>query len=56
MSAEPVNKKILAQKYGISTTTLREWLKPFAKKIGTYRGRHFTPAQLQIIYECLGKP
>lgn len=50
------SKKELSGLYGVSTWVLRQWLKPFNKKIGEYCGKSYTPAQVKIIFEALGDP
>lgn len=46
----------LREMYGIGEKGWHAWLKPFKEKIGPLRGKQFTPAQVKIIYECLGEP
>ena len=52
----PLSKTQLAISYGISLETLAVWLKPFINEIGNYRGKLFTPKQVSIIFDKLGKP
>jgi predicted site-specific integrase-resolvase len=49
-----LNKKQLAELYGISRPTLNKWL----KEAGLYvKGKSlFTPAQVEMIYQLWGKP
>lgn len=60
---EPHDKEIrpysageLVDLYGISHRTLRNWLLPFMKEIGTKRGRFFNVKQIEIIFAKLGFP
>ena len=46
----------LAALYGISTKTIKTWLKPFAAAIGPRLGRYYTILQIQTIFEKIGKP
>ena len=46
---QPLSKKELAGKLNVSLTTLRKWLLPFKEEIGAYRGKRFTPRQVQLI-------
>lgn len=48
--------KEVAGLYGISTKTLRKWLKPFKKEIGERQGHFYYPKQVRIIFEKLGLP
>lgn len=52
----PYSKKELAHAYEVSSLTLRNWLKPFNHVIGEYKGRKFTPKQVECIFERLGEP
>lgn len=54
-----LSKTELANAYGkngISLQTLATWLKPFQNEIGEYRGKLYTPKQIQIIFDKLGRP
>jgi hypothetical protein len=53
---QAMNKTQLAQAYNVGMVTLKKWLVPFQKEIGEYRGRTYTPNQVKIIFELLGKP
>jgi transposase len=44
-----LSKKEMASILDVSPRTLATWLKPFTQEIGPYRGRRFTPRQVQII-------
>ena len=46
----------LAALYGMSTKTIRTWLKPYTKEIGERQGRYFTILQVRIIFEKIGMP
>ena len=46
----------LAALYGISTKTIKTWLKPHVQEIGQRRGRYFTTLQIRIIFEKIGMP
>jgi transposase-like protein len=48
--------KELAKFYGVCDKTLRKWMKPFASDIGEKQGRFYTAAQVQVIFEKLGRP
>ena len=53
---KPYSPGELAEKYGISTKTLRTWLKMHHQHIGVRMGKYFTALQIRIIYERLGVP
>lgn len=46
----------LADAYGVSLKTFISWIEPFKDNIGEYRGRTYTPKQVKIIYDLLGRP
>jgi transposase-like protein len=48
--------KELARFYGVCDKTLLKWMKPFSAHIGEKQGRFYTVAQVQIIFEKLGRP
>lgn len=50
------SKSQLANAYEISIETFNSWIKPFKDQIGDYRGKMYTPKQVQIIFERLGEP
>jgi hypothetical protein len=52
----PYSIKELAQIYGVCDKTLLKWMKPFTDVIGEKRGRFFTVAQVEIIFNKLGMP
>ena len=53
---KPYSPGELAAQYGISTKTLRTWLKMHRQHIGIRMGKYFTALQIRIIYERLGVP
>lgn len=50
------SKNELATAYNVSLKTLNSWIEPLQDKIGEYRGKSFTPKQVKIIYDFLGRP
>lgn len=52
----PYTTKELARIYGVCDRTLLKWMKPFATEIGEKRGRYFTVAQVEAIFNKLGMP
>ena len=50
------SKLELATLYKVSRKTLYRWLCPFNQEIGEYRGRCFTPKQIELIFKKLGYP
>ena len=46
----------LAALYGISTKTIKTWLRPHADAIGPRRGRYYTTLQIRTIFEKIGAP
>ena len=46
----------LAALYGISTKTIKTWLKPHVTAIGPRLGRYYTVLQIRIIFEKIGMP
>ncbi len=46
----------LAALYGISTKTIKTWLKPHAQEIGPRLGRYYTTLQVRTIFEKIGEP
>ncbi|WP_430936182.1 hypothetical protein [Saccharicrinis sp. 156] len=46
----------LAKAYNVSYKTFNSWLEPLHEKLGEYRGKTYTPKQVSIIYEKLGRP
>jgi hypothetical protein len=56
MHIRPYSKKELCDIYGISRKVLAVLLKPFLKEIGPIRGRYYTVAQVEIIFNKIGLP
>ena len=56
IKAKPTSKSQLAGMYGVSLVTLNKWLEPFKNDIGKYRGKCYTPLQIEIIFKSLGNP
>lgn len=50
------NKAQLAEAYNVGMKTFKKWIEPFKDELGEYRGKAYTPKQVQIIYEHLGTP
>jgi len=46
----------LADAYVVSLRTFTSWIEPFKDNIGEYRGKAYTPKQVKIIYNLLGRP
>ncbi|MCU4174001.1 hypothetical protein [Carboxylicivirga sp. N1Y90] len=46
----------LAEAYQVSLKTFKHWIQPIKGELGEYRGKTFTPKQVQIIYDLLGRP
>ncbi len=46
----------LAEAYNVSLKTFKKWIEPLKGELGEYRGKTFTPKQVQKIYEHLGSP
>lgn len=53
---KPYSIKELAALYGVSTKTLRTWLRPHKEAIGERVSRYYTILQVRIIFEKLGMP
>lgn len=45
--------KQLADRWGVSAKTVREWLKPFQAEIGPRIGKMYSPHQVKIILSKL---
>jgi len=50
------SKNELADAYNVSLKTFRNWIKHFEHEIGKYRGKAYTPKQVETIRRCLGEP
>lgn len=46
----------LAAAYGTSHKTMLKWLRPHRERIGERIGRFYTPKQVGIIHDILGRP
>lgn len=46
----------LAEMYGVSPKTMRNWLKPHMQSIGQRKGWYFNTRQVRIIFDKLGHP
>lgn len=53
---KPYSMKELSVLYGVSSVTVRNWMKPIRKKIGQRVGIYYTIKQVEIIFEHLGVP
>jgi transposase-like protein len=53
---KPYTISQLALLYGVTSPTLRKWLKPFTSKIGEKNGHFYTIAQVKTILTNLGIP
>jgi len=51
-----MSKTELAYAYNVSLKTFRNWIKPFEQEIGAYRGKAYTPKQVETIQRLLGEP
>jgi len=56
IEVKPYNLKDLSSIYGVCNKTLKKWLVPFEKEIGSKQGRYFSITQVKIIFEKLGLP
>ena len=48
--------KELAAIYGVCNKTIKRWIGPFKKDVGTRNGRFYNVAQVTIIFTRLGVP
>ncbi len=55
-SYKAVSKTDFHLAYGCSPYTFRQWIKGIGELLGTYRGGLYTPRQVALIVEHLGKP
>lgn len=53
---QAMSKSQLASAYGVGLDTFNSWIKPFQEEIKEYRGKVYTPKQVQKIFELLGEP
>ena len=52
----PYSLTELAQLYGISTRTMKNWLGPHSEAIGVKVGRLYNALQVKVIFERIGVP
>ena len=50
------SKNELAEAYSVTLKTFNSWLEPLQDNVGEYRGKSYTPKQVKIIYDFLGRP
>jgi len=50
------SKNQLAEAYCVSLKTFIRWIEPLKEELGEYRGKTYTPKQVKIIYDFLGRP
>ncbi|MDA3883819.1 MAG: hypothetical protein PF481_11105 [Bacteroidales bacterium] len=50
------SKSQIAEAYNISLKTFNCWIEPIKEDIGKYRGKSYTPKQVKMIYDLLGRP
>jgi hypothetical protein len=53
---KPRSLKELSALYGISSRTLKKWLKPFEKEVGKRIGYYYSITQVKKIFRFLGFP
>lgn len=53
MNYPPMSVKQLAYRWGVSTATVRKWLRPFQDELGPRIGQMYSPRQVAIIMEHL---
>lgn len=53
---KPYSTAEMARIYGVCDRTFLKWLKPFMPLVGPKSGRFYTVAQVDIIFEKLGRP
>ena len=46
----------LAEAYNVSLKTFKKWIEPIKEELGEYRGKTYTPKQVDKIYDFLGRP
>lgn len=46
----------LAEAYNVSLKTFKRWIEPIKGELGAYLGKNYTPKQVQMIYDLLGRP
>jgi len=55
-TVKALTHKELAEKYGVTSTTMTNWVRKIKVKTDSKRNKIYTPAQLAIIFEKLGRP
>jgi len=50
------SKSQLAEAYCVTLKVFLQWIEPLNEKLGEYRAKTYTPKQVRIIYEYLGRP
>ncbi|MCK6639655.1 MAG: helix-turn-helix domain-containing protein [Bacteroidia bacterium] len=53
---KPYSITELARIYGVDPRTLKKWIVPFEKEIGTKQGRFYQIPQVKIIFDKLSLP
>ncbi|TCZ74058.1 hypothetical protein [Flaviaesturariibacter aridisoli] len=53
---KPYSITELANLYGVTNRTIKNWLTPHAESIGTKVGRLYTALQVKTIFEKIGLP
>lgn len=51
-----LSKSQLAHAYEVDLRTFNTWIKNHLRKIGRPYGRFYTPFQVQLIFQLIGKP
>ena len=46
----------LADAYGVTTHTMKAWIRPIKESLGDCIARMYNPKQIKMIYEFLGEP
>ena len=52
----PYTVEELANIYGVTSRTVKLWIKPFKNEVGKKIGRLYSYKQIEIIFEKLGRP
>jgi hypothetical protein len=52
---KPMTRAGLANYYNVNVRTFKKWIRPFEKEIGKPEGNIYTPRQVEIIFQKLGK-
>ncbi len=56
INATAQSKIQLAEAYNVSLKTFNRWIEPIKDELGEYRGKTYTPRQVEKIYDFLGRP